>query len=63
MIAPRAGLLKGGTFEFIAGFVDKDRNVLCPAGAIPSTADEPTVAEGVLPLVKCGDYKLKVRTH
>jgi hypothetical protein len=62
MIAPETGLLKGGTFEFIAGFVDKDGNVLCPTNAIPETInDPPTVAEGALPLVKCGEYKLKVR--
>jgi hypothetical protein len=60
MIVPKTGLLKGGTFEFIAGFVDKDGNVLCPAN-VASPVNLPTVAGGVLPLVKCGEYKLKVR--
>lgn len=59
-IASKAGLLKGGSLDFTASFVDEEGKVLCPKDAEPAIATVPTVGRGALPLVKCGQMRLKL---
>lgn len=47
-------VLKGGSIQFTAGFVDDKGNIKCPTG-IDEVYAAPKVASGLVPMVKCGE--------
>ena len=54
------GVLKGGSLTFIAGFSKPDGTILCPNITTDETATPFAEGSGVVPLVKCGQYTLRL---
>jgi hypothetical protein len=62
-LASSAGLLKGGSIDFTAGFVDEDGYILCPKNPTnepTGITTVPTVGDHAVPIVKCGQMRVKL---
>lgn len=58
--------LSTGSLRYVAGFIDKDGNVLCPVGGTPSpvTSRNPDCSAGRRPVqVTCGQLQIYVNSQ